>query len=109
MLSLVGPILITDNSVYTSSEYALLHMRKTTVSIQGLLSIDKNFVLNNYIVLLESCDVLFSQEIKIIQNMCGKNIIMIRHEPAYIKIMENTSITISGNEYCDSEIGIEFW
>ena len=64
-------------------------------------------MLNNYIALLESCDALFSQRIKITQNICGKNIIMIRHEPAYIKIMENTSITISGNEYCNSEIGIE--
>ena len=77
MLRLLGPILITDNSVYTSSEFALLHIRKTTVSIQGLLSIDENFVLNNYIVLLESCDALFSQRIKITQNICGKNIIMI--------------------------------
>jgi len=104
-LVVIGPVNIIHNTVHTDTKYGMMYAHNTFVNIQGPVAISNNFI-HNYIALFESSDVLFSKEIKFISNTC-EELVVIRHEPAYIKVMVNASIIFSQNDYYNYLISIE--
>ena len=102
-ISMIGPIIIKHNwSVVFKRYNDLIVFENMVVHILGLLTISNNKVGNYSILQSMTSEVIFYDNIIFKLNVC-KQIIFLKFQYAYIKIMEYTNITFINNK-CSNKL-----
>ena len=101
-----GPITISSNVVFQRNIMLLI---SCSVSFHGPITISQHYDIDiDSVILFIACDITFDKQIMFISNICN-NIITIKHKYTYtyIKIMQNTNLTLLTNQCFDDIIAFE--
>ena len=100
--SIIGPIIITNNWSVTTHRCNLLEFHNMIVYIYGQMVISHNHAEKHSILLLVSSEILFDDKMIFNFNLC-RQLITLKSQNAYIKIMEYTNITFINNK-CSNKL-----
>ena len=106
MLFIVGPTIITHNSVQAKYTADLISVQNTIIYIYGPVVISYNSVKRHNILILKSSEVTFYNMISFKRNLC-EQIISFSIQQPYIQVMEYANITFIDNKVSNRLIELQ--
>ena len=101
-ISIKGPITISNNMAFNKN---IMFLESCSILFQGPVTISHHFNTNS-ILLFMTCEIIFDKKITFISNYCN-NIITIKSEYTYIKVLQHAKIAFLDNAYYGDLINFE--